>query len=209
MRQRLIHDERREEMRIRTLALVVTAALALAASALAASAARDPSTLILQRKDFPAHSDYDASPGADGFELKPALEKKSLDVDLGGYLGETYSKKKGMLIVRGAVITTPSLAKAKQVFEVAVKARQAFWKLLGAKYTPFAGVPSFGDQQLAFAKKPTVLVDGSMDVVVRKRTVVWLLEVVVTDRQPPPPMSEIVADLKMYAAKEKSRVGAG
>jgi hypothetical protein len=32
---------------------------------------------------------------------------------------------------------------------------------------------------------------------------------VLSDRQPPPPMSEVLGDLKTYAAKEKTRVGAG
>jgi hypothetical protein len=196
-------------MRSTTIMLGLATALAVTAGALASPAVKDPSKLILQKKDFPAHSDYDASPGADGFDLETALRAKGLDADLDGYVGETYSKDKGMLIVRGAVITTASVASAKRAFDVAVKARQAMWKVLGAKYRPFAGVPRYGDQQVAFAKTPTVLQDGSIDLAVRKRAVVWLLEVVVTDRQPPPKMSEVVTDLKTYAAKQKARIGTG
>jgi hypothetical protein len=163
----------------------------------------------LLKTDFPAHSDYDSSPGAEGFNLEPALNDKSLDVGLDGYVGATYSSKKGMLTVRGAVITTPSVAKAKETFDVALNARKAFWKLLGAKYKQFSGVPKFGDQQLAFLKTPTPLVDGSIDIVVRKSSTVWLLEVLISDRQPPPPMSELVGDLKTYAGIQKKKVGAG
>ena len=65
-------------MRIRAIALAAATALAVAASALGASAAKDPSKLILQKKDFPAHSDFEASPGADGFDFKSALRAKGL-----------------------------------------------------------------------------------------------------------------------------------
>jgi hypothetical protein len=197
-------------MRLRTVVLAAATALAIAASALATSAATDPSKLVLQRKDFPAHSDFEASPGADGFNLRPALDAvKGLDAGLDGYVGATFSDKKGLLTVRGAVVTTASVAKAKQAFDASLKARQSFWKLLSAKYKPFSGAPSFGEQQLAFLKTPTPVTDGSIDIVVRKHATVWLLEVLVSDRQPPPSVSELVGDLKTYAGKQKSRIGAG
>ena len=42
----------------------------------------------------------------------------------------------------------------------------------------------------------------------RKNTAVWLLYVVL-ERRPKPPVSEIVSDLKRFAAKQQRRVGAG
>lgn len=196
-------------MRINGIAMVAATALVLAVPVLAATTTKDPNGLILQKKDFPAHSDYDGSPGSDGFNFETALSKKGFDAGIGGFLGESYSQKKGMLIVRGAVLTTTSPAKAKQAFAIALKARQSLWKVLGTKYMPFGGVPHYGDQQLAFAKKPSVVADGSIDVLVRKHAVVWVLEVVITNRQPPPPMSEVVGDLKTYAAKQQRRIGPG
>jgi hypothetical protein len=194
-------------MRIRTVVIAAAAALALAASALAASTAKDPSVLILQKKDFPVGADYEPST-PDDLDLKHALTTKGIAVSTAGYLGATFSAKKGMLTIHGAVVATPSVGTAKRAFGIVVKARQGFWKTLGAPLQPTSGAPSYGDQQIALSKKPSVLHDGTIDLVVRKRTVVWLIEVVLR-RQPLPQMSEILADLKAYASKQKTRVGVG
>jgi hypothetical protein len=194
-------------MSFRTLALAVTAALAVAASALAASTAKNPTMLILQKKDFPAGADYEPS-SPDDLDLKDALTAKGLDVQTAGYLGSTFSNKKGQLVIHGAVIATPSITAGKRAFGIVVKARQDFWKTLGAPLQPAHVNPAFGDQQVALSKKPSALHDGTIDLVVRKRAIVWVVEVVLK-RQPLPSMSEILADLKMYAAKQKTRVGGG
>jgi hypothetical protein len=67
----------------------------------------------------------------------------------------------------------------------------------------------YGNQQAVFSKKATVLSStGSVALFVRKRSVVWILWALL-DRDTPPRMSEVVADLKTYAEKQKTRVGAG
>lgn len=194
-------------MRTRAVALAAVTAALVSTSALAAPAAKDPSTLILQKKDFPAGADYDTS-SANDFDLKATLAKKGLRVGVAAYLGATFSAKQGQLQVKGAVITTPSVAQAKTAFTQTVSARQSFWKQIAAPYKPMNGIPSYGDQQQAFGKSPSVIHDGSIDVVVRKRTVVWVMEIVLS-RQPVPKMSEIVADLNTYASKQKARVKDG
>lgn len=194
-------------MRCKVVTLALAAVLAVAASALAGSAAKDPKALILQKKDFPAGADYEPST-PDDLDLKDTLATKGLAVRTAGYLGATFSSKKGMLTIHGAVIAAPNAAAAKQAFAIVVKTRKDFWKGLGAPLKATGGLPAYGDQQQALSKKPTVVHDGTIDLVVRKRTIVWLIEVVLK-RQPLPPMSEIRTDLKTYAAKQKARVLTG
>lgn len=194
---------------MRTRAVPVTVAIAVAfAATLMANAATAPGKLILQKNDFPAHTDYDAT-SSNNLGIDDALDAQHVTGTVASYLGAMYSETKGMLQVRGVVITTPSAGTAKQAFAVAVKARQDMWKQLGAKYKPFTGAPAYGDQQLAFAKQPTVLADGSIDIVVRKSKVVWVLEILISSRQPPPQMAEVLADLKTYATKQQKRIGSG
>lgn len=194
-------------MRVRSICLTVAIATGIAVAG-SAVAAKNPSSLILLRKDFPAHADYEAGPGVEGFNLEAAFEAKNFDAALAGYYGATYSAQKGHLQIRGAIITNSSPARAKTAFTIALKARQAFWKQLGEHYKPMSGLPSFGDQQLAFVQKPTVLTNGAIEIVVRKRSVVWVLQVLI-DRQPPASVSAIVANVKTYATKQKGRIGPG
>ena len=196
-------------MSIRSLIpLALAVALTVAASAVGASAAKNPSALILVKKDFPAHADYEAGSGVEGFNLEPALAPKKLDDNLAGYLGATYSEKHGHLQIRGALITTSSAEEAKEAFGIALKARQKLWKTLGERFKPMTGAPALGDQQLVFLQKPTVVHTGAINAVVRKRSVVWLLEARL-DRLPPPSVATILTDFKTYTAKQKARVGAG
>jgi hypothetical protein len=103
------------------------------------------------------------------------------------------------------------VATAKKALALAVKHLKDTWKTVGAgsAYKPAAGVPSYGDQQVAFSKTATVLSSlGSIAVVVRRRSVVWVLWALL-DRDQPPKTSDVLADLKPYATKQKTRVGAG
>ena len=47
-----------------------------------------------------------------------------------------------------------------------------------------------------------------MELLVRKRTVIWLLNVQV-ERRPAAPKAQLLAELKKYAQKQQRRVGAG
>ena len=154
-------------MRIRTIFFAVAAALVVAAAALAAPTAKDPSRLILERKDFPAHSDYEA-----GDELDYTHALRSIDARTTGYYAGTYSETKGHLQLHGAVITTRDVKTAKQALRLAEKHLQDTWKVTGAGYKPTStGIPAYGDQQAAFSKKATVLSStGSVALFVRKRS---------------------------------------
>ena len=46
------------------------------------------------------------------------------------------------------------------------------------------------------------------ELIVRKRTAVWILYVTL-ERRPKPPVSELITDLKGFATKQKARIGAG
>jgi hypothetical protein len=196
-------------MRTRNLALAAVMALVVAASALAASATtKDPSKLILQKKDFPAHADYAAS-SPDDLDVSHALKAKGVDARTAGYYGGTYSAKKGHLQIHGVVITTPSASTARQAFGVAVKDLRAMWRATHAVYKQTGGVPPYGDRQTAFSKRATVLSStGSIAVFVQKRSVVWVLWALL-DRDSPPKMSQVLTGLERYAAKQKARVGSG
>src|SRR5689334_18620822 len=139
-------------MGIRTVAFAVAAALVVAAAALAAPTGKDPSKLILQRKDFPARADYEA-----GDASAYGHARKNINARTTGYCAGTFSDKQGHLQLHGAVITTGDVKTAKQAFGVAEKHLQHTWKATGAVYKPITGVPSYGDQQKNFAKKPTVI----------------------------------------------------
>jgi len=193
-------------MRIRTIAFAVAAALVVATAGLAAPTVKDPSKLILQRKDFPAHSDYEA-----GDELDYSHAIRNIDARTTGYYAGTYSEKQGHLQLHGAVITTGSVKTAQQAFRLAEEHLQATWKTTSSVYKPAkpAEMPRYGSQQAVFSMNATNMnTTGSVALFVRKRDVVWVLWALL-DRDQPPKMSEIVGDLKTYAARQKTRVGAG
>lgn len=196
-------------MRVRGLAaFAVVTALAVAASAVAAPATKDPSKLILQRKDFPAHADYEAN-SPDDLNVSHALKAKGLDLTTAGYYAGTYSSRKGHLQLHGVVIATPSAATARRALGIAVKHLQATWKVTSAVYKRASGVPSYGDRQIVFSKRATVLSStGSIALFVQKRSVVWVLWALL-DRDHPPKFSQVLTGLKPYAAKQRARIGAG
>jgi hypothetical protein len=192
--------------RVRSFIFAVVIALAVAASALATPAAKDPSTLILQRKDFPAHSDYEA-----GDELDYSHTLSGVNARVSGHYAGTYSEQAGHLQLHGTVITTPDVATAKRAFALAEKHLQATWKTTGAVYQRAHGVPSYGEQQDSFSLTPKDVVHsaGSYAVVVRKRSFVWVLWAYLDRDDALPKMSDVLTDLKTYAAKQKARVGVG
>src|SRR5690348_13914617 len=134
-------------MRIRPITIAAATVLAVAGSA----AAKSPDSLILKQGAFPAHTDYDGSPGSEGWDLRTALGDKGLDdVPVGGYYG-TYLKKDHQIQIRGAVIAASSAAQATKAYTIVVDARKAFWKMFNQKVNPLpSGVPSYGQKQVAF-----------------------------------------------------------
>jgi hypothetical protein len=193
-------------MRFRTIALVIIAAAVATASALAAPAGKDPMQLILRKADMPAGASYDTSTGMD-ILTEGKLEAQGVVADAASYQGARYSKARGMLQISGTVYTTTSAANGTKLFSVVKNVRNGFWKTVGggkAKIT----VPSYGNQQ--FARLDPAGSEGVwiMELLVRKNTVVWLLNVKL-DRRPAAPKAELLGQVQKYARKQKLRVGSG
>jgi hypothetical protein len=195
-------------MRLRALALAVLAAAAVSTGALAATTAKDPTTLILRKADFPASANYDSNDNDDR-GLDNALDARGLDVEAASYLGITYSRAKGALHASGAVWTPSSVAEAKKVFAIVKKARGTFFRQIGTMKQTVVVRPSYGNQQ--FARYDPAGSEGiaSVELLVRRNSVVWLLNVSIERRPNIPKKAEVLAQVRKYATKQKRRVGAG
>jgi hypothetical protein len=194
------------KVRFRTTFLVLVASTAAATGALAAPFAKDPSSLILRKSDFPAKADYDSSSG-DDIGIGDKLSAARVEWDAAGYLGATYSKKKGFLQVSGVVFTLPSAAEAKKALTIAKKVRDTFWKKFSGPTKPIQ-VGSYGDRQFARYDPAGGEGIGTIELLVRRNTVMWLLNLKL-ERRPAAPKAELLADLKKFAAEQKARVGKG
>ena len=120
----------------------------------------------------------------------------------------TFSQRKGSLKVSGVVLTVASAAEGRRVFTITKKARDAFVRSAGVRDWTTVSVPACGSQQRARVSPPGNEGIAIAGLIVRKNTAVWLLYVVL-ERRPKPPVSEVVSDLKRFAAKQQRRVGAG
>jgi hypothetical protein len=196
---------RGRDMRIRTIALAVATGLAVAACAVAASAPRDPNTLILLRKDFPAHSDYDSSRG-EAFGWPERLTSLGVEsAQAANYTGAAYSTTKGLLTVAGVIVTTASAGDATKAFAIVAKKNKQLW---GQRYKPVSGVPHYGDRQTATYSAPSI--GGSTGIIhllVRNGSVLWYLSVSLQRGPPGPPLSELLDQVKTYAAEQRARLG--
>ena len=178
----------------------------MATTALAGDAVKNPSAMILRQADLPGAT-YEAEADLDDYLRKP-LQAAGLSGRAAQYLGVTFSQRKGSLKVSGVVLTVASAAEARRVFTITKKARDAFVRSAGLRDLTTVSVPSYGNQQRARVNPPGNEGIASAELVVRKNTVVWLLYVVL-ERRPKPPVSEVVSDLKSFAAKQQRHVGAG
>lgn len=174
-------------------------------AATAATAFNDPSRMILRQADV-GGGQYEADDDLDDYLERP-LQAAGLSGRVATYLGATYSDSKGFLRVSGIVLTVSSAADARKTFAIVTKASDRFAKRAA---NPWARVslPAYGDQQRALLDPPDNEGIANAELVVRKKTTVWLLYVTL-ERRPKPPVSELVADLKRFATKQKARVGPG
>ena len=185
-----------------------TAALVVTATSLAAATAKSPATMILRKTDVPGVQAYD-----DGDELENAfeepLEAVGVDYEAATYTVLASSNPKGALRVIGWVIATASASQAKKAYAAAQKGLERARRASRAPKQAALSLPSYGNQQVAgLAEIDRGTGIGSATVLVRKNTVVWWLHVA-HERRPPRTRAELVADLKTYAVKQKTRVGAG
>jgi hypothetical protein len=187
---------------------VTTAALVVAGASLAAATAKNPATMILRKADVPGVQAYD-----DGDELEhlieEPLEAAGVDYEAATYTVLAHSEAKGSLHVIGWVITTADAAQAKKAYAAAQKGLERLrLSARTPKLTPLS-LPSYGNQQMAGLDeidRGTGIGFGRL--LVRKNTVVWFVHVL-NERRPPRTRAELIADLKTYATKQKTRVGAG
>jgi hypothetical protein len=189
------------------LAITVGAAVVLATltGGAVTAALKDPSAMILRQTDLGASS-YEAGDDLDGY-LRTPLKAAGLSGFVATYHSATFSQRKGFQQVSGIVLTVATPAAARRVFAITTKARDRFARRAAAPWTAVS-VPSYGDQQRALIDPPGEEGIAVAELIVRKRTAVWLLYVTL-ERRPKPPVSELVADLKRLATKQKQRVGAG
>ena len=187
-----------------------TAAFAVTGTSLAAATAKDkdPAMMILRKADVPGVQAYD-----DGDELEHLIEEPldaaGVDYQAATYTVLAHSEAKGSLHVIGWVITTASDAQAKKAYAAAQKGLERLrLSARTPKLTPLS-LPTYGNQQMAGLDeidRGTGIGFGRL--LVRKRSVVWFLHVA-HERRPPRNRAELIADLKRYAAKQRTRVGAG
>jgi hypothetical protein len=195
--------------RVITVLAVLVAALA-ASNASARQAphavgAVDPLRQVLQKSDLPAGALYESELGLDSY-LKEPLKAAGLSGYAGRYYGAKYSETKGFLQVSGVVITVADAAAARTAFAIVRKARLKLVRN-SSDWRPLA-LPRYGNEQTARLNVPGGEGIGIVELIVRKNRVVWMLHVTLERRQKPP-VAEIVAGARTYAAKQQRRVGAG
>jgi hypothetical protein len=171
----------------------------------AAAAIKDPRVMILRQADIRA-SQYEAGDDLDQY-LRTPLKAAGLSGRVATYYGTSFSKQKGFLQVSGIVLTVASPSDARRVFTITKRARDRFAGRIPSDWRA-ASLPSYGDQQRALIDPPGNEGIAHAELIVRKRTAVWLLYVTL-ERRPKPPVSELVADLKRFATKQKACVGTG
>lgn len=195
----------------RAVTVIVVLVGALAASSVSAAEAPhaataiDPLRQVLQKADLPAGANYEAELGLDNYLLKP-LKAAGLSGYAGRYYGATFSETKGYRQISGFVITVASDAAARKAFTVVKKARVTFVKDPNS-WRPLT-LPRYGNEQSARLNPPEGHGTGVVELIVRKNRVVWMLYLSF-ERRPKPPVAEIVAEARLYAAKQQRRVGSG
>jgi hypothetical protein len=191
-------------------ALVIATVLAVLGTSVAAAAVKDPMQLMLRQADMPRGATLESEDGLDDY-LEDALRASGLSGRAAHYAAAaSYSKEKGFLRVSGRVITTSSAAQASKALAVVKKADDTFRQRVGrdsVQMTPIA-LPFYGDQQIARIDRFDSSGIGTIELYVRKRSVVWYVRVAL-ERRPLLPNTALVDELERYAAKQKTRVGAG
>lgn len=184
-------------------AVGLAALLASASAALAGETAKAPTSLVLQKADFPSGTMFDLE-DSDLSGFKPRLESGGVDYEAATTTAIGYSSAKGSLHVVTTVFVTPSVAMAKKAYKLLKPpGREPFW----VARTPHA-VAGYGDEQIARLKTAGGEGIWFVRMVVRKRATVWAFSVM-SERRPALSKSEVLASFQRYATKQKARVGNG
>jgi hypothetical protein len=168
----------------------VVVVTAIAGAAFAAPGAKKPSQLVVQKSDFPA------SAGA-----RVLTRSGGSSGGYGGY-GVTYAYRTGSQPneISSSVLVLPSRAVAVAAFR---ELRDEM-----TKGVPLLRLPAYGDEQIANFSPL-----GGSQLVVRKNTVVWVLELQTfltrDGRTHELTKAEATDEYKALAPKVKQRVGSG
>jgi hypothetical protein len=167
---------------------------ALAESAFATSHGSQPASLVLRESDFPAHTQYTL--GDIPSNAIQALKKIGVDAR-GAYFGASIPFGSGKSeTVSGAVYTTADPSQANKAYA----AFRSEYTHTGAKLP----LPLYGDTQIVQYKPETDIAE----VLVRRNSVVWQLSVQSLSLLHLS-KEKLTTEIDKYAAKQKSRVGAG
>jgi hypothetical protein len=178
----------------RPLAATVISLIALfvAGSAVAAPRTPTPASLVLRESDFPTRTQYTS--GDIPSRVIQALKRVGIQAR-GVYFGATIPFGSGKSeTVSGAVYTTANSSQAKKAY-VLFKRETSGSKL---------PLPLYGDEQIVQYKSGSEI----ENMTVRRNGVVWQLSVQSLSLLNLS-KAQLTAELKKYAAKQRSRVGAG
>ncbi len=187
-------------MRFATVAAALTAAAVLVGGALAAPALKDPRSLALRKSDFPSSASLANENAGRTVPLPSGGTGKGY---MAGYSFRNGSRDEEVVIT---VIATGSVGQARSLFAALKKE-----VLKKSKSDTAARLPKYGDEQLRATqydgRGPNV---WSTELLVRKNTVVWILNVSSHPSTSKPfAKTQALAELRKYAAKQKLRAGSG
>lgn len=168
-------------------------ALVVVGGTIAAPRTPAPASLVLRGSDFPKGTQYTS--GDIPSKVTGALKKVGIQAR-GVYFGATIPFGSGKSeTVSGAVYTIANSSQAKKAYAL-------FKRENGGGAT--LRLPAYGDEQIVQSKPGSEIANMT----VRRNRVVWQLSVeslsLLNLSQ-----AQLTAEMKRYAAKQKSRVGAG
>jgi hypothetical protein len=210
-------------MRHRLITLVSLAAVVAASAALAANRAKNPLQLALQPSGLPAN----LYTGILGKKPRPQLQDPADTEILGvagvraadyGYVYPADPSVKGTLgsspkewRLEGTVFVAPNPGKARDLFQLGKPFGTGFFSdVPGAmKDHETISLPSYGQAQTAAFVHPFPTVGPQAILFVLKGSVVWQLRLQTVSLKWKPAKTQVLAELKKYALKQKARVGSG
>ena len=176
------------------------------------SAAVAPTSLVPRGGDFPSGTRTSASPmqasalAPLGRGLKGA--SWSAVVPAGGSLETPIGVVPKSWSLEGEVLVAPDRAAAQRLFQLGKAAGIGF--AADDMGDPIRlTLPALGDEQLAFWTRRTAGREMAASVFVRKGAVVWQVSIAGVPLQWRASRTQLVEQLKTYAARQKARVAAG
>jgi len=188
-------------MRLGMIVLTIVAASAVTTSSLAALAAKDPKQLALRESDFPS-------------DVHRMSERVNRSAQLpGGGRGQayttTFSFRYGQNKKEVVTVTVVAAGNASQAHGVFAALRKQTAQ--GAKDRSPVRLAAYGNEQVAAVTGDVRNDEAGAGLLVRKNTVVWILDIGTDPLAKDFGFSkaQALAELTKYARKQKQRVGNG